>query len=51
MPVSALLLVQAGLLCVLEELLYAGNHEAVTYNLHSMYPPWLVAGTSGVWWG
>jgi hypothetical protein len=46
---------------VLEEHLYAGNHEEVTYNVHTMYPPWLVAGTSGggevggavllrIWW-
>jgi hypothetical protein len=47
---GAFLLIQAALLCVLEEHLYAGNHEEVTYNVHTMYPPWLVAGTSGEWW-
>jgi hypothetical protein len=41
------LLVQAALLCWLEEALYGGDHEEVTYNMHSMYPPWLVAATSG----
>eukprot|EP00887_Chlorella_sp_A99_P005591 scaffold1.g5591.t1 len=40
------LLAQAGLLCVVEEHLYAGDHEDVTYNLHPMYPAFLVVGTS-----
>jgi hypothetical protein len=44
---GAVLLVQAGLVCWLEERLYAGDHQEVTYNMHSMYPPWLVAATSG----
>ncbi|KAI3433444.1 hypothetical protein D9Q98_003258 [Chlorella vulgaris] len=43
---GAVLLVQAGLVCWLEERLYAGDHQEVTYNMHSMYPPWLVAATS-----
>jgi hypothetical protein len=38
---------QAVLLGWLEEHLYAGDHEDVTHGLHPMYPPYLVAATSG----
>ena len=44
---GAVLLAQAALVCWLEERLYAGDHQEVTYNLHAMYPPWLVMATSG----
>ena len=38
---------QAGLLCVLEEQLYGGDHEDITHNVHTMYPAFIVAATSG----
>jgi hypothetical protein len=40
------LLIQAGLLCIIEETLFAGDHTAVTYNVHPMFPPFLVIATS-----
>ncbi|PSC73750.1 no exine formation 1 [Micractinium conductrix] len=46
--VSGMLLVQAALVAVLEEHLYCGNHEEVTFNVHSMYPPWLIMATSAL---
>ncbi|EFN59471.1 expressed protein [Chlorella variabilis] len=45
---GAVLLAQAALVCWLEERLYAGDHQEVTYNLHAMYPPWLVMATSAL---
>ena len=44
--VSMPMFAQAALLCVLEEKLFAGDHEEVTYNVHSMYPAFLVVLTS-----
>lgn len=46
--VTLFLLVQAGLLCVAEERLFAGDHSALTYNLHPMFPSALVVATSAV---
>lgn len=46
--VSPLLLIQAGLLCVLEEHLYAGDHASVTYNVHPMLPAYMVVATSAL---
>jgi hypothetical protein len=40
------LLIQAGLMCVIEETLFAGDHTAVTYNVHPMFPSFLVIATS-----
>lgn len=45
---STMLLLQAGLVAALEERLYSGDHEEVTYNVHSMYPAWLVGATSAL---
>ena len=44
--VSIPLLLQAGLLCFIEERLFAGDHAAITYNVHPMFPAFLVVATS-----
>ena len=44
--VAVPLLVQAALLCIIEEHLFAGDHTEVTYNMHPMFPAFLVIGTS-----
>jgi hypothetical protein len=46
--VSSLMVVQAVLLAYTEEKLFAGDHEEVTFNVHSMYPAFLVALTSSL---
>lgn len=46
--VSSLMVLQAALLAYIEEKLFAGDHEEVTFNVHSMYPAFLVALTSSL---
>lgn len=45
-PVEIFLLAQAGLMMVAEEHLYAGDHADITYNIHPMFPSFLVVGTT-----
>lgn len=44
--VAVPMLMQAGLLCFIEERLFAGDHAALTFNIHPMFPPFLVLATS-----
>lgn len=46
--VTMLLVSQAALLTVVEEVLFAGDHTLLTYDLHPVFPAALVVATSGV---
>ena len=43
-----LLIMQAVILAILEEHLFAGNYEELTYNVHPMFPASLVIATTGM---
>lgn len=46
-PVEVLLLAQAALMTIAEERLFAGDHTSITYDVHPMFPAFLVVATSG----
>jgi hypothetical protein len=46
--IGAMMMVQASVVAILEEHLYAGDYLQVTYDVHPMFPASLVVATTGI---